>query len=111
MGAYLGSRLKKLAEAHSSVGDVRGIGLFWAVELVRDRATRAPFNTPREKYDAKPLLIDQVTGDMMKRGVYCMGWVSHLILAPPLIITREELDSAIAALDESLKIADRAAAG
>ena len=49
MGELLGAKLRALAEKHPSIGDVRGIGLFWAVELVKDRATKEPFNTPQDK--------------------------------------------------------------
>jgi taurine--2-oxoglutarate transaminase len=106
MGAVLGEKLKRLAERHPSVGVVRGKGLFWAVELVRDRQTREPFGTMRAKFEGKPLLIDRITADLMGRGVYCVGWVNHLVLAPPLIITEAEIDEGLAALDQSLAIAD-----
>jgi taurine--2-oxoglutarate transaminase len=105
-GEKLGARLRELQRKHPSVGDVRGLGLFWALDLVRDRATRQPFNTPDDKVARRPMVIDEVSGDLMKRGVFCMGWMSHLVLAPPLIIDDAGLDEAVAALDESLAIAD-----
>ncbi len=108
MGAIVGEKLNALKSRHSSIGDVRGRGLFWAVDLVRDRSAKTPFNTQREKLDGKPLIIDQVTAKMLSLGVACMGWVSHLVIAPPLIITEAEIDQGIAALDEALKIADSA---
>jgi taurine--2-oxoglutarate transaminase len=43
---------------------------------------------------------------MMKDGVYTFAWVSHLMIAPPLIITREELDRGLEALDKALLVAD-----
>lgn len=49
MGAYLGDKLNALKAKHRSIGDVRGIGLFWAVELVKDQITKEPFNTKKEK--------------------------------------------------------------
>jgi taurine--2-oxoglutarate transaminase len=52
------------------------------------------------------LLVDKVAADMMKRGVTIQAWISHLVIAPPLIIEPDEIDSAIAALDQSLRIAD-----
>ena len=106
MGALLGQKLRKLAEKHPSVGDVRGLGLFWGVELVKDRATRTPFNTPQDKAQRRPLVIDAVAAEMMKRGVTVLAWVSHLVLAPPLIVTEEQLDEGVAALDAALDIAD-----
>jgi taurine--2-oxoglutarate transaminase len=45
----------------------------------------------------------------MKEGVYCIGWISHLIVAPPLIVTREELDHGLEVLDRALRIADEQA--
>lgn len=106
MGEVFGVKLRALASRHPSVGDVRGLGLFWALDLVRDRATREPFNTPADKVARKPLVIDQVTADLMKRGVYAVGWVSHLVIAPPLIIDEAQMDEAIDALDAALSLAD-----
>jgi len=106
MGELLGKKLRALAEKHPCVGDVRGLGLFWAVELVKDRTTKEPFNTPQDKAARKPLVIDQVSAEMTKRGVTVLAWVSHLVIAPPLIVTEEQLDEGIAALDAALSIAD-----
>ncbi len=106
MGEKLGRKLAALKEKHRSIGDVRGRGLFYAVELVKDRAQKTPFATPAEKFAGKPLLLDQVTAKMMASGVSCLGWVSHLVIAPPLIINDAELDQGLAALDDALSIAD-----
>ncbi|HVY49702.1 MAG TPA: aminotransferase class III-fold pyridoxal phosphate-dependent enzyme [Minicystis sp.] len=106
LGEVLGSKLKALAAKHPSVGDVRGLGLFWGVELVKNRATKEPFATPQDKVAKKPLVIDQVTAEANKRGVSVMGWVSHLVVAPPLIVTEEQIDEGVAALDAALSIAD-----
>ncbi len=108
LGEVLGSKLKKVKERHPSVGDVRGLGLFWAIELVRDRAKKTPFNVPQDKLDAKPMMIDQVTSECMKRGVFVVGWINHLVIAPPLIASEAELDQGVAAIDEALQIADAA---
>ncbi len=96
----------QLKERHPSVGEVRGIGLFWAVDLTKNQKTRAPFNTYRDKVSGVPLVVDKVAADMMKRGVYIQGWVTHFVIAPALIVTEQEIDEGIAALDEALKIAD-----
>jgi len=105
-GEYLLARLREIQEHHRSVGEVRGLGLFAAVELVKNRTTKQPFNTDEEKMAGKSLVVEQVTGAMMKEGVYCIGWVSHLIIAPPLIVTRPELDHGLEVLDRALKVAD-----
>jgi taurine--2-oxoglutarate transaminase len=106
MGAYLGPKLQALKENHPSVGDVRGIGLFWAVELVRDRATKEPFNSYKDKVAGTPLLVDKVAAEMMKQGVFLQAWVSHFVVAPPLIISKAEIDQGVKALDAALAIAD-----
>jgi len=106
MGQYMQKRLNEIKDRHRSVGDVRGIGLFWAVELVKDRKTKKPFNTRTDKITGAPLIVDKVSADCMTRGVYVMGWISHLLIAPPLIIDERQIDEGIAALDESLKIPD-----
>jgi taurine--2-oxoglutarate transaminase len=108
MGAVLGGKLKKLADKHKCVGDVRGIGMFWAVELVKDRQTKEPIGTFKDKYARKPMLIDQVNAKLLEQGVYCIGWMSHFVIAPPLIITEAEMDEAVAALDNALAVADAA---
>jgi taurine---2-oxoglutarate transaminase len=105
-GEYLLGRLRDIATRHPSVGDVRGLGLFAAVELVRDRSTKEPFNTDEDKMAGRPLVTEEVTRAMMKDGVYAFAWVSHIIVAPPLIITREELDRGLEVLDKALKVSD-----
>ena len=106
VGAYLGQKLAELKPHHPSIGQVRGIGMFWAVELVRNQATKAPFNTGADKVSGKPLLVDRVAARMMNNGVYIQAWISHFVIAPPLIISREEIDHGVAALDEALSLAD-----
>jgi taurine--2-oxoglutarate transaminase len=110
IGAYLGDKLKALAARHPSIGDVRGIGLFWAVELVKDKQTKQPLNTMRDKVEGKPLVVDQVAADAMKSGVALQAWVSHFVIAPPLIIEESEVDAGVAAFDAALSIADAAIA-
>jgi taurine--2-oxoglutarate transaminase len=108
MGTYLGEKLQALKAKHSSIGDVRGIGMFWAVELVKNRDSKQPFNTYADKVSGTPLTVDKVAAEMMKNGVFIQAWVSHFVIAPPLIITKAEIDSGVAALDSALKIADDA---
>ena len=107
MGAYMGKRLNELKSKHRSIGEVRGIGLFWAVEIVKNQKTKEPFNTYRDKVNGTPLLVDKVAAEMMKNGVFVQAWVSHFVIAPPLIITKDEIDLGVKALDEALLVADR----
>ena len=106
MGDYLGRQLLALKDKHPSVGDVRGLGLFWAVELVKNRATKKPLNTKEEKISGQPLVVDKVAAEMFQSGVAINPWVSHFVVAPPLIIQQSEIDLAVAAFDRALGIAD-----
>ena len=107
MGEYLGEKLRSLARTHPSIGEVRGLGLFWAVDLVKNRQSKEPLNTMPDKLAGTPLVVDEVAAEMMKAGVAVQAWISHLVLAPPLIVEKSEVDLAIAALDSALALADR----
>ncbi len=106
LGQTMGALLKGLYERHPSVGEVRGLGLFWAVELVRDRGTReplVPWNAPSQG------VLNDIRNAALDRGLYVYGRWNILIIAPPLTITEEELRLGVSILDEVLEIADRAA--
>jgi adenosylmethionine-8-amino-7-oxononanoate aminotransferase len=103
VGAYFKERLQGLAERHEMIGDARGLGLLLGIELVRDRESKAPFPAAwgvARRLGAATLerglisypgsgTVDGVAGD-------------HVLFAPPLIISREQVDEVIAILDESL---------
>ena len=105
MGDALAEELPKLAERHASIGDVRGLGLFWGLELVKDRDTRemlVPYNASGDA--ATPIV--RLTKAAMERGLYLFVHWNVIMIAPPLTITREELDEGLGILDEILAIAD-----
>ncbi len=107
MGALLRRRLGERFGNHPHVGDIRGRGLFQAVELVEDRSTKAPFD-PARKLHAK------VKKAAMARGlmVYPMGGTidgqrgDHVLLAPPFIVTQEQIGEIVdrlgSAIDDAL---------
>ncbi|HEV2272894.1 MAG TPA: aminotransferase class III-fold pyridoxal phosphate-dependent enzyme [Acidobacteriaceae bacterium] len=106
LAPYVQEKLEALKKRHVSIGEVRGLGLFWAVELVRNQSTREPFNTMRDKVEGKSLLVDQVAARMLVSGVAIQAWISHLVIAPPLIIEKQQIDFGIEALDRALEMAD-----
>jgi taurine--2-oxoglutarate transaminase len=108
MGQYMGEKLHALKPKHPSIGEVRGLGLFWALEMVKDQVKKTPFNTKQDKVDGKVAVVEKVAAEMMKRGVSIQAWISHFVIAPPLIIEKSEVDFAIEQLDQSLAIADAA---
>ncbi|MER7279620.1 aspartate aminotransferase family protein [Dactylosporangium sp. NPDC000244] len=98
-------RLEKLRDRHPSVGDVRGLGLFWAIELVRDRGTRemlVPYNAAGPA--AKPMA--DVIAACKRRGVWPFTHFNRVHVVPPLIISEEELLQGIDAIDDALETAD-----
>jgi len=104
MGEVLGARLGELMDKHPSIGEVRGKGLFWGIELVKDRETReplVPFNAAGEA--AAP--VAKLAKAAMERGLYLMTHWNVIVVAPPLTITREELDEGLGVLDEVLALA------
>ncbi len=106
LAPFVEEKLLALKAKHPSVGDVRGKGLFWAVDLVKDQKTKEPFNTYTDKVSGKPLLVDQIAAKCMADGVIIQAWVSHFVIAPPLIVTEEQLEQGIATLDRHLGMAD-----
>ena len=105
MGNILGKKLEELKEDHKSVGDVRGKGLFWGVELVKDRETKEPFVRRKDKFD--PNMLKRISGEAMKRNVYVVNVINTLIVAPPLVVSEEEIEKGVQVLGEALTIADK----
>ena len=99
MGDYLLTGLQSLMETHPSVGDVRGLGLLCAIELVKDRKTK-------EKWGKDSPFTKRLNELVNERRLLSRVWdVIHI--APPLVVTREEIDRIITILDDSLTIAER----
>ena len=107
LGKILKKRLEEIKEKHISVGDVRSIGLFGAVEIVKNRERKTPFNTYEDKVKGNPMMTDKIAKYCMDNGVYISTWISHFIIAPPLIINEEELNRGLDVIDQALLISDR----
>jgi taurine--2-oxoglutarate transaminase len=109
MGGVFAERLRELQRKHPSIGDVRGLGCFWGLELVKNRETReplVPFNATGDAFAP----VARVAKAALERGLYLMTHWNVIIVAPPLTITRDEIDEGIGVLDEALSIADEYAA-
>ncbi|MFB6355858.1 MAG: aspartate aminotransferase family protein [bacterium] len=105
-GDYLKSRLEDLKDKHPSVGDVRGLGLFCGVELVKDPETNEPFGSRYDKLERGSNMIGEVSAKCHELGAHLIGMINTLIIAPPLVISREEIDEGVDILDEALEVAD-----
>ena len=107
LGVYLLERLEEIKANHPSVGDVRGLGLFAAIELVKDKETREPLIPwTVEYYEKKHPLTGQLLGKLKEWGLYTyMRW-NVLMICPPLCITREQLDWGLGKIDQALTLVD-----
>ncbi|MEK6207168.1 MAG: aminotransferase class III-fold pyridoxal phosphate-dependent enzyme [Chloroflexota bacterium] len=107
MGEKLLAELRKVAERHPSVGDVRGRGLFAGMELVKDRKSKEML----ERWNGpSSALANALKAALLQRDVYLFCRWNMLFVAPPLPVTDEELAIGVRAIDEALEIADRYAA-
>jgi taurine--2-oxoglutarate transaminase len=97
--AKLRARLEPLRATYEIVGDVRGVGAFFALEFVSDRAKR----TPLVAWQGKSLgVMPTLFAGLKKRGVYAFGRYNVLHIAPPLIVEDDQLDEIAAAIDASV---------
>jgi len=104
MGPVLRRLLNDLGEAHPSVGDVRSIGLFGIIELVRDRKTKEPM----APWDSSSPEMIAFRKHCLEHGLYLdVHWHTALII-PPLVISEQQLAEGFSILDEALKITDMA---
>jgi taurine--2-oxoglutarate transaminase len=107
LGQYLMERALDLQSRHKSVGDVRGKGLFVGLELVKNQKTKEPVHEPWFEGPRPPTAKMKVLGAALQQGVYCLpGQTSVIMLAPPLTITKSEIDFAMEVFDKALGIAD-----
>jgi taurine---2-oxoglutarate transaminase len=102
----IGPELKTLAERHPSVGEVRGLGVFWALELVRDRETREPL-VPFNAAGAAAAPMAELTAACKQRGLWPFVHFNRLHVVPPCTTSADEIREGIAILDEALEVADR----
>jgi taurine--2-oxoglutarate transaminase len=102
----IGPELRALQERHPSVGDVRGLGVFWAIELVRDRATRemfVPYNAAGEA--AAPM--NELMAACKARGLWPFTHFNRIHVVPPCTTSADDVRHGIAILDEVLELADK----
>jgi len=99
----LGPGLREMAERHPSVGDVRGLGVFWAVELVKDRATKEPL----APYGSSSVEMNEVLTACKRNGVIPLANFNRIHVVPPCTVSETEVKTGLAVLDEALNLADR----
>ncbi|WP_210635597.1 aspartate aminotransferase family protein [Streptomyces sp. GESEQ-13] len=103
--SVVGPGLRELAERHPSVGEVRGTGMFWAVELVRDRETREPLVPYNASGEANAPMA-AFAAAAKKAGLWPFVNMNRTHVVPPLNTSEAELKEGLAALDAALSVAD-----
>ncbi len=98
----LGPGLAELADRHPVIGEVRGLGVFWALDLVSDRATRAML----APYGGSSEAMNALAAACKSRGLLTFINYNRLHVVPPCIITAEQAKEGLAILDEALSEAD-----
>ncbi len=96
LGDHLLERLRAALGAHPHVGEIRGLGLMCAVEFVQDRETKAQF-------PASEKVGTRINADAQQRGLFSRNRGDIYMLAPPFVITTEQIDRIVAILTESVQ--------
>jgi taurine--2-oxoglutarate transaminase len=105
MGEILRARVTAMMDTHPSIGEVRGLGMFNGVELVKNRDTREPLVPFAAKGDAaKPMT--EMMAFAMTEGLYLSSFSNVIRLTPPLNISEDDLNTGLDILDRTLEIAD-----
>ncbi|WP_298416446.1 aminotransferase class III-fold pyridoxal phosphate-dependent enzyme, partial [Brevibacterium sp.] len=99
----IGPTLREFAQRHPSIGDVRGMGCFWAVELVKDRTTKEPLAA----YGGSSPEMNEVIAALKADGVLPFANFNRIHVVPPLNTPDDDLRFGLAALDRALDVADR----
>lgn len=105
MGRYMDLQVEKLKQKHPSIGDYRNTGLLGCIELVKNRKTKEPM----APFNAKPdemVVMNKVAAKIKELGMYTFVRWNYIFVAPPLIVTKEQIDEGLAIISEAIAIAD-----
>ncbi|WP_280702424.1 aspartate aminotransferase family protein [Kitasatospora sp. GP82] len=101
----LGPGLRELAERHPSIGEVRGLGVFWALDLVKNRETREPL-VPYNAAGADNAPMAELAAACKREGLWPFVNMNRFHVVPPCTVTEEEAKTGLAILDEALTLTD-----
>lgn len=106
MGKYLDERMEDMKSRHPSIGDWRNTGLLGVIEVVKNRRTKEPlarWNAPADEME----IMNKVMAKIAELGMFTFGRWNLIFVAPPLCITKEQIDEGLEIISEALKIADK----
>jgi taurine--2-oxoglutarate transaminase len=105
MGKYIEQRVEEMKVIHPSMGNFRNTGLLGCIELVKNRDTKEPM----APFNAKPdemVVMNKVAAKIKALGMYTFVRWGYIFIAPPLIVTKEQIEEGLAIISEALLIAD-----
>jgi len=105
MGKYVQEQVELMKEKHPSIGNFRTAGLLGCIELVKNRNTKEPM----APFNAKPdemAVMNKVAARIRELGMYTFVRWSYIFIAPPLIVTKEQIDEGLAIISDAISIAD-----
>ena len=105
MGRYIEQKVEEMKKVHPCIGDFRNTGLLGCLELVKNRETKKPmarWNAPPSEME----IMNKVMGKIAELGMYTLGRWNLVFIAPPLCITKAEIDEGMEIISKALSIAD-----
>lgn len=105
MGKYMETQVEKMKLKHPSIGDFRNTGLLGCFELVKNKKTKEPM----APFNAKPnemAVMNKVAAKIKELGMYTFVRWGYIFVAPPLCVTKKQIDEGLAIISEAIKIAD-----
>ena len=105
MGKYVTEKVELLKQKHPSIGNFRTTGLLGCIELVKNRNTKEPM----APFNAKPdemVVMNKVAAKIKELGMYTFVRWSYIFIAPPLCVTKEQIDEGLAIISEAINFAD-----
>jgi taurine--2-oxoglutarate transaminase len=104
-GRYIEAEVAKLAEKHPSIGDFRNTGLLGCIELVKNRETKEPL-TPWNAKASEMEATNKIAAKIRELGMFTFVRWNWIFIAPPLCITKDEIDEGLTIISKALEIAD-----
>jgi len=105
-GRYIDYRMSELSNLHPSIGDWRNTGMLGCIELVKNRKTKEPM-APWNATPDEMKVMKRVAAKIRALGMFTFVKWNFIFIAPPLNITKEEVDEGMAIISEAIKIADK----
>jgi taurine--2-oxoglutarate transaminase len=106
MGKYLDTQIEVLKSKHPSIGDWRAQGLLGCLELVKNKETKEPM-APLNAKPAEMEVMNKVAAKIRELGMYTFVRWSYIFIAPPLCVTKEQIDEGLYIISQAISVADK----